>query len=146
MDRPIEDPCRLDLTTAGNPICAATDSSVAGAINQSGVGTAGGPEKLLRDILVHGHGAGGMTAAGIGQTGQIQHGLDGSILTRAAVQGEEDDIGLAEQAFPGQGGVAPFRIERASVSGGIVPTPPESRRSSSAWGRAPRAVSTATTS
>jgi len=42
-----------------------------------------------------------MAASGIGQTGEVQHGLDGPILTGSAVQGQEDDIGIAKETVQG---------------------------------------------
>ena len=56
------------------------------------LGQAGGGEETLHGVLVHGGGGAENTGADVGDVGQLEETLDGSVLAEGAVQDGEDDV------------------------------------------------------
>ena len=57
-----------------------------------GLGQAGGGEEALHGVLVHGGGGAENARADVGDVGQLEEALDGSVLAEGAVQHGEDDV------------------------------------------------------
>ena len=57
-----------------------------------GLGQAGGGEETLHGVLVHGGGGAENARADVGDVGQLEEALDGSVLAEGAVQHGEDDV------------------------------------------------------